>query len=133
MFVLDASAAAAFMLPDETPSAALAVVLAEEQALVTAHWPWEVANAVLSAHRSGRIGGEEFDALRDAITHFAVEIEQPSIDTVTGPVTGLARDLGLTVYDAAYLELALRENLPLATLDARLGRAARDAGVTVLQ
>ncbi len=132
-FVLDASSAAAFVLPDEAPSDDLVALVASERAVVTAHWPSEVANAVLSAHRSARIGAEECEALLATLVQFEVEIEQASIERVAGPVASLARDHGLTVYDAAYLELALREGLPLATLDARLGRAARDAGVVVLQ
>ncbi|MFN8638027.1 MAG: type II toxin-antitoxin system VapC family toxin [Dehalococcoidia bacterium] len=132
-YVLDASAAAAFVLPDEVPSDDLAASLANDDAIVPANWPAEVVNTVLSARRSRRIGAEECAALLASIAGFAVALEPPSMERTAGPVATLAQERALTVYDAAYLELAIRRGVPLATLDAALARAAREASIAVIE
>lgn len=96
-------------------------------------WPVEIANAVLVGERAKRLRQPE-------IHRFAVLLEalSPTQDTLTvaglvGNVLPLARKHGLSAYDATYLELAIRHDVPLATLDARLRKAAPQAGVVIFR
>jgi len=101
--------------------------------LVPSIWPAEIANAVLVGERAKRLRQpdiQRFTALLEALS--------PSLDTQAAAehihnVLPLARECGLSAYDAAYLELAIRYNAPLATLDGKLQKAARSAGVTVFR
>lgn len=96
-------------------------------------WPFEVVNALLVLVRRKRLTPEDFARVRADFW-----IAKPEID-VEGPhvawkeIAALAEKFGLTIYDATYLELALRKGLPLASRDAALNDAARLCGVqTVL-
>lgn len=124
--VMDASSALAWCFPDEegsSPPPEFAVV-------VPALWALEVANGLLAAERRGRIPRETATALIPALEDgLAVEIDTEA--DVFRSVLPLAREYGLSVYDATYLELALRRFLPLLTLDRRLQEAASAAGVDV--
>ena len=130
--VLDASVANAWIFEDEShprADAALADVL-NIGGFVTRHWHLEVRNALIVGERRGRI------SLRDSIRGL-LYLSGLSLQTDTeadlDAAFGLARLYGLSMYDAMYLELALRKRLPLATLDRGLERAALAAGVEVLQ
>jgi predicted nucleic acid-binding protein len=124
-FVLDSSVALAWVLPDEgSPYAdALLERLIAEGAVVPPVWPLEIGNVLLVALRRGRIRQEEFEATIERLARLPVEIDIEATDHALAGVLLLAAQLGLTTYDAAYLDLAQRRNLPLATLDKRL-RAA---------
>jgi predicted nucleic acid-binding protein len=121
--VLDASVAVAWMFGDPHPSAAEARArIRLESALVPTLWWFEVRNVLIVNERRGRFSaietaGSLSDLSRLRITMDNAPDEQSVLD--------LARRHRLTVYDAAYLELAKREALPLATLDTALARAAR--------
>jgi len=128
--VLDASAALAWCFEDEGGPEADALIdrIAADGALVPAIWPLEVVNALIVAERRNRIGRQES-------TDFIAVIEELPITVDTGTpahafheTLALARDHGLSSYDAAYLELAIRANLPLATGDDVLRRAAARHG-----
>lgn len=130
-FVLDASVTVAWCFGDEaTPeSRSLLRRLAGEPAYVPAIWPLEIANILAVAERKGRLGTAdvtEFVALLGAL-----DIRTDDADPARGlgEILGLARSLRLTSYDAAYLDLAMRRGLPLATRDAALIRAAHHVGV----
>jgi predicted nucleic acid-binding protein len=130
--VVDASCAAAWCLPDEQAPTALAVLarLGDEGALVPALFWFEIRNLHMMAERRGRITPAYSDASIADLGNLPLEVDaRPSSDQVIA----LARLHGLTVYDAAYLELAQRRGLPLATLDGRLAAAARVAGVGLLE
>lgn len=94
-------------------------------ALVPALWIYEVQNALLCAERAGRISLEDVNVALAAARQgfFTVDTVGPSVRF--GAEIALARACGLSAYDAAYLELAQRRNLPLMTLDRRLEEAAR--------
>lgn len=133
-FVLDCSILLAALLPDEHSSRAdeLVAKLSTVRASVPQHWPLEVANGLLFALRRGRISDGEW---RGAITD--AESIRADVATDTGALAWsalsvLAKRHDLTIYDAAYLELATRRGLPLATLDGKLAQAARVEGVEVL-
>ena len=133
-FVLDCSVTMAWILPDEADSGAEALgeSLVETTALVPALWPIEVANVVLVATRRGRIKEEAWPQLLDRLAALPIETDPETGVRAWTDSLRVARDHQLSVYDAAYLELAMRRRIPLATLDGDLGTAARRAGVRVL-
>lgn len=124
-FVLDASAAIAWASPDEQPSAALSEAVASGAAVAPALWPYEVHNVLLVLRRRGRLTDDDWALCSDALRVLPVEIEPPDRAGIQDAVTELAHAQNLTVYDAAYLELARRRGLALATLDEVLRKAAR--------
>ncbi len=134
MIAVDASAALAWSHKDERTEAvrAISARVAKEGAVVPALWPIEIANGLTMAVRRERISVAERDELLSNFRRLAIEIEAPSMDITWTSTVWLAHRCGLTAYDAAYLELARRRNLPLATLDEQLADAARAEGVTVL-
>jgi predicted nucleic acid-binding protein len=133
-FVLDSSVVLAWLLPDENSDAAdkIAATLETDVAAVPPIWPFEVCNALLMAQRRGRIQDGEIARLAAALSVLPIEVVQGTVATSIAPLAGLARRLGLTAYDASYVDLAKRRSLPLATLDARLRAACEQEGVRVL-
>ena len=91
-----------------------------------------VANVLLVATRHGRIEAGMWSALVEQIGRLPLETDSETGARALTDALRLAREHGLTVYDAVYLELALRRRLPLATLDIDLTAAARRTGVEVL-
>jgi predicted nucleic acid-binding protein len=132
--VLDASITLAWIYADETTDAIVQAFdrLRAEGAWVPALWRWEVANVLQTNVRRGRHGGDFRDEGLAALTLFPIEIDLEAERQAWAEPVVLAERHGLTVYDAAYLELALRRGLPLATLDRELGSAAKAEGVEVL-
>lgn len=132
-FVLDNSVTMRWLFGDGSPrdtayADRVLDLLSEEgtTALVPAIWPLEVGNVISRAEARGVLDearGTEFLALLNAM---AIEPDRESIDQALGQTRHLARQHRLSTYDAAYLELALRKGLPIATLDTDL-RAASDA------
>ena len=96
-------------------------------------WPLEIANAVLAAERKRRL--ETADGVRflDLLQSLFVEVDAFTAAKALGETLRIAREGNLSSYDAAYLELAMREGLPLATLDEALRRAAQRAGVKIVE
>ncbi len=133
-FVLDGSVALAAVLPDEAAGRAEALLLrsVQEGAWAPSIWPFEVANALLMAQRRGRVT-EAFrlQTLGD-LRRLPVRIDGEGTAFAWSDVSRLAASHGLTVYDASYLELALRLGLPLATLDQRLASAAQRETIETL-
>jgi len=132
-FVLDASVAMAWCFPDENDSYAGTVLqaLLESEAVAPAIWPLEVANALTVAVRRKRLRPVEELRFLTLLEQLSVVIDISTAAHAFGKTLLLAREMGLSAYDASYLELALRESVPLATLDAALRKAARKAGVEV--
>ncbi|MBB5519485.1 type II toxin-antitoxin system VapC family toxin [Amphiplicatus metriothermophilus] len=128
--VLDASTLLAWLLGEESaPAADAAMAMAEEgRAHAPVIWWYEVRNAIAVNERRGRLSQEHAASLLDLIERLQVEID---LETPSA-IVSLARRYGLTIYDAAYLELALRSALPLATLDGRLARAAAAEDIVVI-
>jgi predicted nucleic acid-binding protein len=132
--VLDCSATLAWLYPDETTAAIQGVFdrIAGEGCVVPSLWRLEVANGLTIAVRRRRIS---IGFRADALNVLALEPIQIDAETSThawATTLHLADRFGLTVYDAAYLELAQRRSLPLASLDVPLHEAARTLGVTVI-
>ena len=102
-------------------------------ALVPAHWPIEIMNALVTAVRRGRIDRDRVARFVRDLAALRISIEPPRSLTVWERVIGVALSYRLTVYDATYLELAERSGLPLATLDDDLRNAAFAAGVALVE
>ena len=133
-FVLDCSVAMAWLFLDEGNDStdALREKLVTEHAVVPALWPIEVGNALLAATRRGRLSEEDWPRIRDDFAELPIEVDTDSCTRVLDRVLPVASDHKLSVYDATYLELAMRLSLPLATLDRQLAAAARGAGIEVI-
>lgn len=131
MIVLDAAAAMAAVLPQRHSDAARTLLLrvADAGAMVPAIWHLEIGNILLAAERRGILDA----AARSAVLrHFATLPIATDTETAAQAWTdtmALARDYALSLHDAAYLELAYRRALPLATFDASLLRAAGALGL----
>ncbi len=131
-FVLDATTAASWVLAWERHDQAAAVLHAltgEAEAVVPASWPYELAeilNAAVERDRLSREGAEEFGELLSALP---ITVEPSDPRRVFGRVRSLALRHQLAVEESAYLEVAVREGLPLATVEHRLAMAADRAGV----
>jgi len=135
-FVLDASVALLWLAPDthsagvEYASAVLNT-LKESQALVPSLWPLEVGNVIAKLEAKNIV--TEADSQRFVVLLGRLDIvtDPTTAGRALGDTLNLARRYRLSVYDAAYLELALRTSHPLATLDADLAKAATLAGIPV--
>ena len=125
--VLDASVSLAWMLPGEVdtePAKQLIEMVSDQGAIVPSHWRLEVANALLMAERRGRVTSEQVAALLDQLAALPISIAPETAARAWDASPALARKHRLSLYDAAYLELALRKGLPLASFDGALLRAA---------
>lgn len=129
--VIDASFAIALVLLDEArPPASMVALLEKGGAVVPALWHLEVGNTLIVAERRRRITAAALDRTADDLAALPIMIdERPVLETWRTSIA-LASRHRLTVYDAAYLELARRLRLPLATLDRDLRKAAKAEGVT---
>ena len=132
--VLDASTALGWMLDAPAPLVslrALHLLQSGTIGVVPDLWYYEVSNALIMAERRGRATAQLVAAHVDDIERLAAFLEVSP--TTPSALVAAARQSGLTAYDAAYFELALRRNLPLATLDDKLRAAAQKAGVELLR
>ncbi len=132
--VADCSVAAAWLLEDEVSAETDALLdqASHYGALVPAIWFLEMANMLLNAARRKRVLPAKIPLKLRAISKLPVETDKLPPEDVYEDIFLLAERHGLTVYDAAYLELAAREGLPLATRDAALRKAAKKLGIRVL-
>jgi predicted nucleic acid-binding protein len=133
--VIDCSTALSFLMSDEPAPRALDALDALERGVpvfVPAHWPLEVANGLLVAERRKRATQAVVAEALHVVLSLPVEIDRDTARHVAGDTVGLARQYALTIYDAAYLELAMRRGATLATSDVELARAAKKAGVPLL-
>jgi len=130
-FVLDASVSAVWALADESsPIADTAQErLKSETALVPRLWWYEIRNLLIVCERRQRITSNNTAVFLDFVSALPIQIEQLEDDKT---VLQLARRYQLSFYDAAYLAVALRHRIPLATLDKPLVAAALAAGVPLL-
>lgn len=131
--VLDCSATIAALLPDERDVASRSVLdeVLAEGAIVPVNWPLEVAHALLSAERRRRLPPRERSATLNDLALLPIHIDEETPRRAWRECLALAEAQSLTVYDAAYLELAIREGLPLATRDRALSAAAARCGIPV--
>lgn len=134
-FVIDASVALSWCFRDENSEYAARILrrLADDTATVPAIWPLEVANGLLVAQRRARLDDAELGRVRELLVDLPIMVSEVGLDEALGSVAALARAQGLSAYDASYLDVAVREGLPLASQDARLIDAAVHVGVALVE
>ena len=133
-FVLDASATLAWAIQDERTARSVAVLerLARDKAEVPGHWALDVANGLLmAARRKWMSDAARLEALA-RLAELPIRADEETAARAGHETTAIATRFGLSVYGAAYLELAVRRKLPLATLDDALEAAAQAVGVELL-
>lgn len=133
-FVLDASMALSWHFEDESSDAAEAVAQRAfvEGVLVPRHWFLELVSGLLKGERRRRTSSTPAALFMERVGDLDIVVDQSDADLAVRTLLPLARALRLSAYDAAYLELAQREGVALATFDGPLSRAARQVGVEVL-
>ena len=133
-FVVDCSIAMTWIFKDEvTPrTAELLARLASETALVPGWWFLELTNVLAGAERKGRITPADTARFLAEVSKLDIEIDSESSQRAFDHLLPLCRLHHLTSYDAVYLDLAVRRQLPLASLDEPLRKAAKKMGVTLL-
>jgi predicted nucleic acid-binding protein len=132
--VVDASVALTWCFEDERTPATIAVLdrVVRDGAMAPLLWPFEVLNALAAAQRRNRLDSERRLRLAGFLRQLPIAIDDDTIEYAWTISAQLAERHQLTVYDAAYLELAQRMSLPLATLDGDLRSAAQMLGVDLL-
>lgn len=133
-FVLDCSVTMAWVFADEaTPlTDDLRDSLIDDIAVVPQLGPVEVANVLLVATRAGRIQARDWSRIHACLLALPIQVDPATHERALQSALPLAHRQKLSVYDAVYLELARRLELPLATLDKKLRSACRAAGVQTL-
>ncbi len=134
MIVVDASVALAWIYPDERDAIAERALdtVVESGGVVPTVWHLEVANSLVQSMRRGRVSASERDLALADLSRLDIEIDSETSRQAWNATLALAEQFSLTVYDAAYLELAHRRRLPLASLDRELRAAAGEVGVDLI-
>ena len=134
-FVADASVAVAWCTPAQASAITdrlLDDILAGSTVAVPPLWPYEVANALLILWRRKKLDRDDYSEARMLLDRLRVSVDNDGPRLAATRIGDLAMEHELTVYDAAYLELAVRKQIPLASCDQSLNRAAQRLGVTLL-
>lgn len=134
-FVLDASITLGWLLDRPVPARAVAtrrLILSGALPVVPVLWRLEVSNAIIVAERRKRLTPGQAQTLAIDLDEFSHAMETDSMPVQVSALIEAARRSNLTAYDAAYLELAARRRLPLATLDDKLREAAQRAGLELI-
>jgi predicted nucleic acid-binding protein len=135
VFIPDASVSLGGCFSDEdTPytEALLDRLVDGEEVAVPPHWPLEILNGVIQAKRKGRVSEPAAQSFFASLFSFHIVIDAENGFLRLDAIRGLAERHRLTSYDAAYLELAMRLRLPLATLDEELRKAAQAENVPLI-
>ncbi|MGD0627926.1 MAG: type II toxin-antitoxin system VapC family toxin [Terracidiphilus sp.] len=133
-FIADASVALPWCFPDEADpwtDSLLDRLRGGDRIVVPAHWPTEISNGLLMGLRRKRIQPGRPELFWDDLAVLPIDVEPPLTPKQAKEALTLCHLHGLTVYDAVYLELAKRRELPLATVDGALLKAARLEGVAL--
>ena len=130
--VFDSSAFMACLAPDESPPKTFQYLLKTAHIFVPALWPFEMMNSLLISLRRQRLSIDDIQRATLTLSSLDLEVESASLSATEHAIWPLAKEFALTVYDAAYLELASRRGLPLATLDEALRKAAKRKKVKLL-
>jgi predicted nucleic acid-binding protein len=134
-FVLDASIALSWCFSDESTVSTSALLdrLEKEIAFVPGIWPLEIGNILISAERRHRIRYADITQCLELFGKLNIEIDNQTSVKAFHEILSLAHSEKLTTYDAAYLELAMRRGLPLASKDLQLCKVADRLGVLIVQ
>ncbi|MCC5602626.1 type II toxin-antitoxin system VapC family toxin [Nostoc favosum] len=130
-FVLDCSVAISWCLVDENDDYANAILamMPDSEAFVPGIWSLEIANTLVVAERRNRMTKKQSEQAIALLQSLLIQVDLVTDAKALDTTLKLARQESLAAYDAAYLELALRLQLPLATLDTRLAEAATRCSV----
>lgn len=131
--VLDASTALAWHFDDENSDMEVARRAFRDGICVPQHWFLEVASGLIRGERRERTSSEWTDAFCAKLTAMNAVVDATDPERIVSVLIPLARSYRLSVYDAAYLELAGRLGLPLATRDSSLAAAARGLGIELIE
>ncbi len=133
-FVLDTSVTMAWLFDDEATAHTEALLdrMKADEALVPSLWAYEVGNVLVMAERRKRISESQGRRFTQLLESLPIRVVDAQAQALWGGAVAAARAYQLSVYDGAYLDLAMREGAPLATLDKALQAAARKSGVDVL-
>ena len=134
-FIADASVGVAWAVPSQASSTTddlLDQVAAGTPLIVPTSWPFEVANSLLVLLRRKKILAPERDRALGALARLPLVLDDEGPRLALGRISALADEHGLSVYDATYLELAVRQKLPLASRDEALCKAAQGCRVKLL-
>jgi predicted nucleic acid-binding protein len=133
-FVVDNSVVMTWCFQDEANSYADAILnkLAKATAVVPPIWPLEVTNVLLVAERKGRL--HEADSLRflSLLSQLPIDVDRSWPERLMKDILSMGRAHNLSSYDASYIELAMRQGLPIATLDRNLLEAASQIDLPIL-
>ena len=134
VLVLDASVAVSWCFPDRRTEYTTRVLheVASGFAVVPGLWALEVGNALVASERRGYLKPVQLGAFLRDLQDLPKQVEHVTPEQAFDRVLALAKEHELSTYDACYLELAERMGLPLATLDSDLRKAARSAGVDLV-
>lgn len=126
-FVLDCSVTMAWLFEDVTSVMTDAILekLEKSTAIVPAIWPLEVANVLVHAVRHKRITNIQAVNFIDALAKLPIHVDEFTTSRALHSIYTLASEEKLTIYDASYLDLAIREQIPIATQDKDLLKAAK--------
>ena len=130
-FVLDCSATLPWIFDSEATTATdhlLDQLSAGGKAWVPSLWHLELGNVLLGAQRHGRMDRAGIERFFSSLAVYDIEVDGETTSVAWSKTFGLGERFGLTMYDAAYLELALRKGIPLASLDGPLRTAMKKAG-----
>lgn len=132
-FVLDCSVAVSWCFEDEADDATDALLerVRDDGAVVPSLWHLELGNVLLQAERRGRVNSADVATRLELLGDLPVVADDETSLRALRETLTLARAETLTTYDAAYLELAMRRGLPLATKDQTLREAARRVGIKI--
>ena len=134
-FVIDNSVVMSWCFEDEGDTYAEDVLESLEagEALVPAIWPLEVGNVLLVAERKKRLSHASAVRFLGLLGGLPISVEQESPDRMLKEILALARERELSTYDACYLDLAMRLDLPISTLDTSLVKAAGKCEVPIYE
>ena len=134
-FVLDNSVVMSWCFEDESSEYADMVLesLETSEAAVPSIWPLEVGNVLLVAERRNRIDEASSNRFLELINALPIQVESEPPDRIFTRILSLARKHGMSTYDASYLDLAMRLDTEIATLDESLRRIAKKVGVEVYE
>ena len=133
-FVLDCSVTMSWCFSKETTKQTLSVRdrLLQTHCIVPSIWSLEVNNVLWAAIRNKKISDLQATRFRYLLKSIPIQIDYQASELDQNVIFELSKKFNITCYDAAYLELALREKLALATLDKPLSKAAKSASITLL-
>ena len=133
-FVLDASVTLCWCFENQASDYTEAIferLAGGEEASVPFIWPLEVANVLVTAERRRALKVAQVMGFLEELAAWPIQVDTLGVDRAFQQILSAARQHSLSAYDAAYLELAIREGLPVATLDNDLRRAAKAVGVKI--